>query len=188
MSIPALLDQLVLAIESRGFTIRSYLYPGLSRQDIDALLTDVPLTFPDAFYELYQWHNGHNLEQAEHFLFAEYKFLPLQDAIAEYHEIVKYYDSPYSGVGIPHCFPFASFDGDNITMYCKNELFYDLHYPIINVFEGIAIGYENIEQFVQTTTQWYAQGLYDAYPIDDARRYAIRDALNPRVPKLKTSL
>jgi hypothetical protein len=179
----------VLTLEDRGFTIRDHLYPGLSRDEIDVLLRDIPLTFPEAFYELYQWHNGQDTTQRNGFLFAEYLFLPLQEAVAEYHEIVKYYDDPEIPFRVRSCFPFAWFDGDAITVYCQDELFYGLDHPIINIFHGIGIGYENIERFIRTTKEWYACGLFDddMYPVDD-KRYAIRDQINPRVPKLLTSL
>ena len=186
MVLAKLLDNLVYTIESRGFSIKDYLYPGLSRQEISELLQGIPVSFPESFYQLYQWRNGHNI-QCQHFLFAEYQFLPLQDAISEYTEISKYYNSSIHKVSIRHCFPIATFQGDSIAIYCRDEFFYGLSYPIINIGEGIAIVYENLELFIRTMTEWYGSGIYDSDSVDDQRRWAIQHTLNPHVPKLTTS-
>ena len=61
------------------------LKPGLTREQIDELIKDLPFPFPEELYELYQWHNGMkgNFSWSQ-FIDAEggvYGFLSLEDSI-----------------------------------------------------------------------------------------------------------
>lgn len=61
----------------------TFLQPGLTRSQIDAQVQDLPFHLPEEVYQLYQWHNGSSAEQDVEFL-PQYRFLPLEDAIAQY--------------------------------------------------------------------------------------------------------
>jgi SMI1 / KNR4 family (SUKH-1) len=60
----------------------SRLRAGLSRDEIDELVKDLPFKVPEEIYELYQWHDG----VADRFLCCEYDFMCLQEAISTYHD------------------------------------------------------------------------------------------------------
>ena len=57
-------------------------YPGLTREEIDEIAQDIPFTFPEELYELYQWHNGVKERKGWDYCFAgTSEFLSLQEAI-----------------------------------------------------------------------------------------------------------
>lgn len=184
MTIVQLLEGLVDTIEKRGFTLRSRLRAGLPRSQIDLLLNPLGIAAPSVFYELYEWHDGVTEGDSEGiFLFGEHQFLPLQDAIHEYHEMLTYYDQKFEQIQLKQCLPFASFQGDTIAVYCDPVGIDDLNYPIINIYHSVAPVYEDLEHAAQTVTAWFAAGIYDTHPIDDDARFLIRGKLNPRIPE-----
>jgi cell wall assembly regulator SMI1 len=58
------------------------LKPGLTRDEIEEQVKDLPFSLPEVVYELYQWHDGN----VDKFVFEQYDFLSLNDAIEAYHE------------------------------------------------------------------------------------------------------
>ncbi|MBV6621910.1 MAG: SMI1/KNR4 family protein [Rivularia sp. (in: Bacteria)] len=62
--------------------------PGLSYEEIDRRVADLPFKLPEEIYELYQWRNG-TYEGEEDFsrFFSGYAFLSLESAIKEYEEL-----------------------------------------------------------------------------------------------------
>ena len=57
-------------------------YPGLTREEIDEIAEEIPFTFPEELYELYQWHNGVKERKGWDYCFAgTSEFLTLQEAI-----------------------------------------------------------------------------------------------------------
>lgn len=66
-------------------------YPGLTREEIDDIAKDVPFTFPEELYELYQWHNGVKERKGWDYCFAgTSEFLTLQEAISFTRDIAEY--------------------------------------------------------------------------------------------------
>ena len=63
----------------------SKLLPGLSYDEIEELVKDLPIRFPTEVYELYQWRNGSRNDEGFYF--------SLQEAIAIYIDKLKSYDS-----------------------------------------------------------------------------------------------
>lgn len=61
------------------------LEPGLSREEIDAKVKHLPFKLPEEVYELYQWHDG---SSGYDFLFENYEFMCLQEAVAIYEELL----------------------------------------------------------------------------------------------------
>jgi hypothetical protein len=62
----------------------SHLRAGLSRDEIDELVKDLPFTIPEEVYELYQWHDG----RVDQFIHNSYNFMSLQESISAYQEEV----------------------------------------------------------------------------------------------------
>lgn len=168
--------------------MRPHLRPGLSRADVQAALSSLGLIPPEELYELYEWHDGVDVLNTPELLFGEYQFLPLNDAVQEYQEIIKHYSQIVSSINLAQCFPFASFQGANCTIYCEPTLVDGLQHPVIEIYHGIGVLFENIERMTQTVAEWFASGIYDSEPVNDALRATIRQRLNPRVPYRSVTL
>lgn len=189
MTVIQSLEKLVDTLENKGISIRSCLRPGLSKLDVQMALSLKGLTPPEELYALYEWHDGidDGLNMPVQ-LFGEHQFLPLNDAVQEYSEMIKYYSSVSSSINIAQCFPFATFQGDNCTIYCENTTVDGLLHPVINIYHGIAILYENIDRMAQTVAEWFASGIYDSEPVNEIQQAAIRRRLNPGIPYRSVTL
>ena len=139
-SITRKLQKLLEIRKVKGFPVDDDFQPGLSRENIAVLTKPLPFSFPDEVYALYQWHNGIPDESEFYFLFRDHRFLPLEEALMEYQQIVRYYPSIGDEIDVGLCFPFAGFEG---SYYCLPS---ETHPPIrghkrpvISVFEGIDI-------------------------------------------------
>jgi hypothetical protein len=80
------LNRILSWIERHRPSWIEYLYPGLSKDEIDDLVRDLPIQFSPEFYELYQWRNG-AVEGDEWketaWIFHSWTFRPLQEIVAE---------------------------------------------------------------------------------------------------------
>jgi hypothetical protein len=187
MALAQSLEVLIDILEDRGHSIRSRLQPGLPRVDIQAALSPLGLKPPEELIELYEWHNGVDDEITVAIqLFGEHQFISLDYAIEEYREMIKHYSS--KSIAVTQCFPFSRFQGDVCAIYCDDAVVEGLLHPVINIYHGIYIQYENIEGMAQTAIEWFASGIYDVEPVDDVRHAAIRQTMNPRIPYRSTSL
>ncbi|OKH53780.1 hypothetical protein NIES2101_10030 [Calothrix sp. HK-06] len=52
------LDRILKWIIKHKSSYINYLQPGLSRNEIENLVKDLPFKIPSEVYELYQWRNG----------------------------------------------------------------------------------------------------------------------------------
>lgn len=188
MSISQSLEKLVDVLENKGISLRPYLQSGLSRADVQAALNPLSLTPPEDLYELYEWSNGVDILNTPELLFGEYQFLPLSDAVQEYEELIKHYSQVTSSISLAQCFPFASFQGSNCTIYCEPKPIEGLQHPVIEIYHGVGILFESIDRMAQTVAEWFSLGIYDTQPVDDVLRAAIRQRLNPRIPYRSVTL
>ncbi len=64
----------------------SLLQPGLTQQEIDALVGGLPFALAEEVYDLYQWHNGQSYGEFRLGLCKtnQYRFLPLAEAVQEW--------------------------------------------------------------------------------------------------------
>jgi len=71
------------------------LQPGLTREEIDELLIDIPYTIPEELYQLYEWRNGMNKKGIQNYgclAFAmDRGFLPLEEVVKQYKYTSRYY-------------------------------------------------------------------------------------------------
>ena len=188
MSLAQSLENLVSILENKGISIRPHLRPSLSRENVQALLNSFGVVPPEELYALYEWHDGIDVLNTPELLFGEYQFLSLNDAIQEYQEILKHYSQTSPLINLAQCFPFASFQGANCTIYCDSSLVDGLQHPVIEIFHGIAPLFENIDRMALTVAEWFASGIYDSEPVNDTLRTAIRQRLNPHIPYRSVSL
>ena len=125
----------------------SRLKAGLSRDEIDALVKDLPFTIPEEVYELYQWHDG----SVDRFIRGNYNFLSLTEAINKYHEEMGEirYDSREEAYFVEQSLPLFRLwsqgdvfytvitSGDNrgkVILYDAECRYYPLQYPsLINL-------------------------------------------------------
>ena len=82
----------------------SFLQPGLSRSEIDAIIASSNLVLPPEVYELYQWKNGERIDKWDYVGlfdiyhnfsgFGPWGFVPFQSAFTEYMK----YESRYTNM------------------------------------------------------------------------------------------
>ncbi len=189
MSLIESLEKLVDTHENRGVAMRQHIRPGLSRAEVQTALSALGLTPPEELYQLYEWHDGIDTLNAPKKLFMQHQFVPLNEAIQWYKDLLEYYDDGTDTIELRQCFPFAFFEGDYCTIYCDAALIEGLQYPIINIYAGIGVIYENIDLMAQTVTEWLVSGIFDSVtPVDADLLYAVRKRLNPGVQYGGTSL
>ena len=162
------LNTLISIIQDKGFPINDYLQPGLSREAIATQTRHLPFDFPQELYALYQWRNGTNLD-CQFSLLRDQFFLPLEEALKSYDEIVHYYVEELEELNIDweidlrHCFPFAGFEGSYYVVVC---------YPpetkesqIFSVFEGVEKYFNSFSTMLFTCIAWCQQGVIKPYGI-----------------------
>ena len=176
------LDILVTTLQRKGIAMGPHLRAGLSRAKLQAVLAPLGLTPPAEVYELYAWHDGVDGVHAPELLFGENQFLSFRNALQEYQALMKHYGQVASSIQIAQCFPFAGFQGSTWAVYCDPNLVDGLQHPVLEIYHGISIAFENLEHMVQTVDEWFVAGIYDTEPVNEALRSAIRQRLNPRTP------
>lgn len=67
----------------------SYLQPGLTYDEIEEKVKDLPFRLPKEVYELYQWRNGLTINDSKIEFFPGYQFLPLEEVLKERYIVSK---------------------------------------------------------------------------------------------------
>lgn len=79
---PVIKDKSPLIEALKRIQFEGEFYPGLTREEIDEITKDLPFTFPEELYELYEWHNGMKEPRGWDQCFVSSKeFIRLQEAI-----------------------------------------------------------------------------------------------------------
>jgi len=88
--IPAL-ERIKRWAEQRDPEFVALLQPGLSRQEIDALVGNLPFALAEEVYELYQWHNGQDEGQFRLGLVmsGQYPFMPLTQSLDQWRDYLE---------------------------------------------------------------------------------------------------
>ena len=175
-------------MQRKGIRIHPHLRPGLSTTQVQTAISRLGFMPPPELIELYAWHDGVDDTHAPEMLFGEQQFLPLSEAFNEYHELLRHYDQNTTAINLAACFPFAGFQGSVLALYCLPTTLMTLQHPIIEIYHSIFVAFETLDQMAQTVDAWFAAGVYDARPVDDARRLTIRKRLNPRLPNRTETL
>lgn len=188
MSLIVGLEHLIDAIELRGTQLRPLVKPGLSRAAIEQILLPLGFVPPPELIELYRWHNGMERNYSEIMMFGEHDFIPLENAVADYDEIVKNYIYAEHQIDLSLCLPVAADPPSSIAMYCSDAPFDGLMHPMVGIFGHIWIAFEDLETMVRTSIAWFEEGIYDQSTIDQDRQKSIWRRLNPRIQERDTTL
>lgn len=155
------LDKMLAVLKSKRPNIDRDFLPGLSIDEIRKTTRELPFTFPTELEQLYMWRNGTRniwMNSAEPlFIFRDHSFLPLQDAIKERENIVKYYS-------VRDVFPFASNQGSYLVV--SGQTFpYGKRFerPVINIFQGMTIFFFSLPSMLDTVTEWTERNVHAPY-------------------------
>jgi hypothetical protein len=183
MIFTAKLEILIDEIEKKGGSIRPYLRPALTREDISRRTANFPFFLPDEIIELYQWHDGISTNCSTP-LFRDNQFLDLDSAIQEYHLMCEAYADLEDRVDLARCFPFAGFDGAVYVLPSSSQsLNPELIRPVISVFEGVDIYFLDFSIMLDTCIEWYVQNVHNpvTFSVDERKERAIWLQINPGI-------
>jgi len=155
------LDKMLAVLKSKRPNIDKDFFPGLSTDEIRKTTSALPFSFPPELEQLYMWRNGtRNIltNTADPlFIFRDHSFLPLQEAIKERENIVKYYSAR-------DVFPFASNQGSYLVV--SGQAFpYGKRFerPVINIFQGITVFFFSLPTMLDTVTEWTERNVHRPY-------------------------
>jgi SMI1 / KNR4 family (SUKH-1) len=149
----------------------SHLRAGLSRDEIDELVQELPFTVPEEIYELYQWHDG----SVDRFIRSNYNFMSLKEATSKYHEEVGEvrYDSREEAYFIEQSLPV-------FRLWCQGDVFYTVMASGENKGKVILydaecryypLQYLNITNLVKHGAEWCSLAYFN-----DEQSWEVRDA------------
>jgi SMI1 / KNR4 family (SUKH-1) len=178
--------------------------PGLTRQQIDKIVKDLPFKLSEEFYELYQWRNGiadlgfNNNYPLVEFLFPDQLFssLPtsfctLQDSISIYHDLWQLEQStmmnkPYDNYRgwDQKWFPIASFENKRV-LYIVGDLDPSPIYLIDYIFLDNPLRvYKSLTSMISVIAECCKLGLYQLIPDE----YGEEDDMIIRIDEEKLEL
>ncbi|WP_375510108.1 SMI1/KNR4 family protein [uncultured Nostoc sp.] len=88
------LDRIINWLQQNKPSYASSLQPGLTYEEIEKKVKNLPFSLPREVYELYQWRNGMRICKGEKIaqFFHGYTFLSLENAIDEYNHLMGLWD------------------------------------------------------------------------------------------------
>ncbi|MGB3655524.1 MAG: hypothetical protein WBA41_30545 [Rivularia sp. (in: cyanobacteria)] len=144
------------------------LKPGLTKNEIEEQVKDLPFNLPEEVYELYQWHDG----SVDRFVFEQYDFLSLKYAIEAYYEwwgYVRVYEIEEARFFLK-CFPVFELwceYGVLVNVVCDN--FKDSKDYSIRMLDtsckDFSVRYSNLKDLILHVADWYESAQY--YERDD---------------------
>ena len=152
------------------------LQPGLSYEEIERRVVDLPFKLPEEVYELYQWRNG-TCEGEEDFskFFSGYAFLSLESAIDEYEKLNWKL----------HWFPIFYLDSrDYLILLCNSENVAPISSIYLGGGEDEEVFFSSLTNMMLTIAECYETG---AFYFDDegyltgsySKQESIRQKYNP---------
>jgi len=141
------------------------LKPGLTRNEIDEQVKDLPFSLPDEVYELYQWHDVN----VDMFAVEAYDFLSLGSAVAAYHEWlseVRFHERKegyFFEKSIP-IFQLWSENGVLLSVVCEDYK----NYPVrmLDIYcRDFSVRYTSLKKLILHVAHWYEAAQY--YEQDD---------------------
>ena len=136
------------------------LKPGITRDEIDEQVKDLPFSLPDEVYELYQWHDG----SVDMFAVENYDFLSLGSAIAIYHEWLSeaLFEEPEEASFFEKSLPIFQLWSENgvlLSVVCEESQ----NYPVrmLDIYcKDFSVRYLSLKDFILHVADWYESAQY----------------------------
>lgn len=146
------LNRILNWFENNKPSIIESLQPGLSIEEIDEKVKDLPFRLTQEVYELYQWRNG-MIDDGSCF-FKYYRFLPLEETLEESNLFEEAW-----GLSLPFgWFPVFEFEGGFYSVIGAEEKTETS--PIIYTYHRIDIAYRNLTNMMLYIAECYETGAY----------------------------
>jgi cell wall assembly regulator SMI1 len=170
--------------------------PGLSREQIDQIVKNLPFKLSEEVYELYQWRNGeansiyHNGDTTADFLFPDHHipgnlslpFWSLQQAVANYQDLWKMEESfrqNNSSEDFPNdfklwdrkWFPIASMENKSMLITIGDinpSPIYQIHFGFLNTPLRV---YKSLSSMISTIAECCESELYKIIPDEDSKTF-----------------
>lgn len=128
---------------------------GLTRDEIEKQVQNLPFSLPEEVYKLYQWHDG----SVEQFLFLNYDFFSLKDAIEAYHQwwIEIFYDKHESAYFFYKSLPIFELWSDCgvfLSVVCNNYQNYPIRMLDVE-YRDYFIRYHSLKDLILHLADWY---------------------------------
>lgn len=179
-------------LQKNKFALAPSLQPGLTPEQIQENIEDLPFFLPLELYELYQWKNGvYYGDEDFSMFFPPYAFYSLEVAREEYDKLIekaeKFAEDNWvdpSEIWNPKWFPVFSFQGDYICIL-GNEEVCEVS-PVLEIFRDvpdITIQYSSLTNMMRTILECYETGAYyisecGDMEVDEGREESIRIQYN----------
>ncbi|MBD2101360.1 SMI1/KNR4 family protein [Leptolyngbya sp. FACHB-261] len=179
------LDKLTVWMQAHNPAWVAALLPGISDEQIDEIAQPLlPYRLPEAAYTLYRWHNGQ--DWSEEFL-PSYNFLPLEQAVEEYQQMLEFEREGWN----PLWFPLLSFEADQLVVVCSAQ---QASLPVLfspSEDPEIYLWHNSLEAMIHTVLGCYREGAYlkaDNYWQQTELEEAIRRRYSPDAYSFKDEL
>ncbi|GBE92369.1 SMI1/KNR4 family protein [Nostoc cycadae] len=159
------LDRVVNWLQRHKPLYASALQTGLSDEEIEEKVKDLPFRLTREVYELYQWRNGMIDEDSS--FFYNYRFLPLEEAV----EVQKIVLDNYGFVLPFGWFPIFEFENDGFAIIGAEEI--TENSPILNYTLRDEIRYSSLTNMMQCIAECYETGAYYIDESGDFKKDAI---------------
>ncbi|MEM9926153.1 MAG: hypothetical protein AAF915_20775 [Cyanobacteria bacterium P01_D01_bin.50] len=137
--------------DNKSSTIDS-LQPGLTIEEIESKVKDLPFRLTQEVYELYQWRNG-MIDDGSCF-FQNYRFIPLEETLEESNLFEEAW-----GLSLPFgWFPLFEFEGEFFAVVGAEEN--SNNSPILHTYEGIDLIHRNLTNMMCCIAECYDTGAY----------------------------
>ena len=146
------LDRILNWFQQNKSSIIESLQPGLSIEEIEEKVKDLPFRLTQEVYELYQWRNG-MIDDGSCF-FSGYRFLPLEEGLEYSKNVGEYIDSllPFGWL------PLFEFNGGYFAIICSEEQ--TDKSLVLDTFEDIDIIQSNLTNMILYIAECYETGAY----------------------------
>jgi len=170
----ALLEELRLAFEAKGYRVSSELKPPLNETELRQKCSWFPGQLSSELFSLYGWRGGQQLRAFNEFApfwFRDMIFSTPEVAEDEYKSMMetygKYSTPEDSGINLSTSFPFASFNGGWYVFPCGGQALDPVHpRAIVCVFQGIGAYFHSMESMIRTCIDWVSHPLYQGKPVE----------------------
>lgn len=135
--------------------------PGLTNEQIQVILQDLPYQLPKEIYELYSWRNG-TRERQKILFHLSMAFLPLQDALLVAKETIDIHEGTDNELRFEgqRLFPFLDDEGDRCAVVASEEKTLSSPIILIDEIDEICLGYTSLTSMMQTIAECCQTGAY----------------------------